>query len=227
MAPPVQPVALTCRHAIFRSDTTDLHKPRDMSRPVVTLLALYALPNVWAFGFRAHGYRPHLAKRTGQFLRSNKKEGGLFRRKGNRDVGPYLDKESFLHSSGFFGDGFMPNIPASVVRKREQASGKHKQKAQSVKMGFPKMMLNSLMQRLNLPNMRQLLKGKKKSKPPPNEAVKGSDEYPYPFHSIPSSALPPKNVKKPPPKPPQKVPIGILTPEFDRPLPLFVKSPHN
>ena len=160
-------------------------------------------------------------------MRSNKKEGGLLRRKGNRDVGPYLDKESFLHSSGFFGDGFMPNIPASVVRKREQASGKHKEKTQPVKMGFPKMMLNSLMQRLNLPNMRQLLKGTKKSKPPPNEAVKGSDEYPYPFHSIPSSALPPKNVKKPPPKPPQKVPIGILTPEFDRPLPLFVKSLHD
>ena len=61
-------------------------------------------------------------------MRSNKKEGGLLRRKGNRDVGPYLDKESFLHSSGFFGDGFMPNIPASVVKKREQASGKHKKK---------------------------------------------------------------------------------------------------
>ena len=130
VAPPVQRVALTCRHAIFRSDTTYLHKPRDMSRPVVTLLALYALPNVWAFGFRAHGYRPHLAKRTGHFVRSNKKEGGLLRRKGNRDVGPYLDKESFLHSSGFFGDGFMPNIPASVVRKREQASGKQKKKTQ-------------------------------------------------------------------------------------------------
>merc|ERR1711971_872395 len=81
------------------------------------------------------------------------------------------------------------------------------------------------MQRLNLPNMKQLLKGMQKSKPPQNGPVKGSDEYPYPFHSIQSNPTPTKKAKSPLPIPPQKGPNGFLTPDFDRPL--FIKSPHN
>ena len=195
----------------------------------MTLLALSALPTVCPHpGFRLHGgYHPHLGKRTGHLPpRSVKKEAaGHLRRKSSKDVGPYLNKESFLHSSGFFGEGFMPNLPALVVRKREQATEKPVKK-RPIKMGFPKMMLNSLMQRLNLPNMKQLLKGMQKSKPPKKGLVKGSDEYPYPFHSIQSNP-PTKKAKGPLPIPPQKRPNGLLTPDFDRPFPLFVESPHD
>ena len=199
-----------------------------MSRPVVTLLALSTLPSVWvAAGFWAHhGYhghharRPHLGKRMGHLARGNQKEAGHLRRKSSKDVGPYLDKESFLHSSGFFGEGFMPNLSPSVVKKRQQATEKPTKKRPPVKMGFPKMMLNSLMQRLNLPNMKQLLNGMKKSKRPKKSPIKGADEYPYPFHSI-----QPNPAKSPSPNPPQKTPNGLLTPELDRPL--FLESPYN
>ena len=81
-------------------------------------------------------------------------------------------------------------------------------------------MLNSLMQRLNLANMKQLLKGMQKPKPPKKGPVKGSDEYPYPFHSIQSNPL-----TKKAPIPPQKRPTGLLTPDFDRPL--FIESPRD